>query len=140
MTAVTETETRQATYPPIAEAGTVALALVVVGGIIMATYVPRKPPLLVPTLLLVASIAIMGWIVVMMSRLHDFAWLTFWLVYRYALIAYAISAALIEYAFVKDHTRNGPLLVVTLMLIVFATVVPLIIAFTVARYQTTRDI
>ncbi|HEX4491948.1 MAG TPA: hypothetical protein VH914_12140 [Acidimicrobiia bacterium] len=129
-------ESKYATYPPIAETAVVALALVIIGGVIMASYVPRRPPLLAPTALLVVSGALMLGNVVVLARLRDFAWSTFFLVARYALIAYVISAGMIEWAFVKDHTRGAPLVVVTLMLVIFATDVPLIIAFTVARYAT----
>jgi hypothetical protein len=113
----------------------VSLVLVIVGGVFMASYVPRRPPLAVPTVLLVLSGAVMLWNIVVMARLRDFAWDTFFLVARYALIAYVISAGMIGWVFVKDSTRGGPLLVVTLMLVIFATDVPLIIGFTVARYQ-----
>ena len=129
------TETQYGTYPPIAQTATVALALVIVGGVFMASYVPRRPPLAFPTALLVVSGALMLWNVVTLARLRDFAWDKFFLVGRYALIAYVISAGMIEWAFVKDHTRGAPLVVVTLMLVIFATSVPMIIAFTVARYQ-----
>jgi uncharacterized membrane protein YoaK (UPF0700 family) len=122
------------TYPPVAQTAVLALVLVIVGGVFMASYVPRRPPLAIPTVLLVLSIAAMVWNVSVLARLRDFAWPTFRLVMRYALIAYVISAGMIEWAFVKDHTRGAPLLVVTLMLVIFATDVPLIIAFTVARY------
>jgi hypothetical protein len=42
---------------------------------------------------------------------------------------------MIEYAFVYDHTRGPQLVVMTLMLALFMVNVPVLIAFTVARYQ-----
>jgi len=57
-------------------------------------------------------------------------------VFRWALLAYAISAGMIGFAFIKDHIRGAPLAVVLAMLVVFALDVPLIIAFTVARYSS----
>jgi hypothetical protein len=126
---------KPAGYPPVAETAVLSLVFVIIGGVMMAAYVPRRPPITLPTGLLVLSAAVMLWNIVAMARLRDFAWGTFWLVARYALIAYVIAAGMIEWAFVKDHTRGAPLLVVTLMLVIFATDVPLIIAFTVARYQ-----
>jgi hypothetical protein len=68
--------------------------------------------------------------------MREFAWETFFVVFRWALLAYVISAGMIEFAFARDHTRGTPLVVVTLMLIVFAVSVPLIIAFTVASYAS----
>lgn len=120
--------------PPVAQIATLALALVVAGGIYMATYVPRRPPLVVPTILVVAALALLAVDVVLVARLRTFAWTKFFRVLRWGLLAYVVSAGMIEFAFVKDETRGRPLLVLTLMLVVFATSVPLIIAFTVARF------
>jgi uncharacterized membrane protein YoaK (UPF0700 family) len=131
-------EAQDATLPPIGEIAVLSLVLVIIGGVLMAAYVPRRPPIAIPSVLLVVSAVVMAWNLIALARLRDFAWSTFFLVLRYALIAYVISAGMIEWAFVKDHTRGAPLLVVTLMLVIFATDVPLIIAFTVARYATHR--
>ena len=130
MTAVQRRE-----LPPIAEMAVASMALVIIGGIIMASYIPRRPPLALPTVLLVASSAVMVASLVLLRRLKDFAWSTFYRVAKWALVAYLISAGLIEFAFVKDHTRGGPLVVVTLMLLIFAVNVPLIIGFTTARFE-----
>src|SRR5690349_20248850 len=46
------------------------------------------------------------------------------------------GAPMISFAFVKDHVRGAPLAVVVVMLVIFALDVPLIIAFTVARYSS----
>ena len=62
-------------------------------------------------------------------------WSTFVRVGRWALLAYIIAAGMIEFAFVRNHTRGAPLAVVTGMLVVFALDVPFIIATTVARYD-----
>ena len=126
---------RTPALPPVAEVAVASLALIIVGGIYMASYVPRRPPLAVPTVLLVASAALLALDAVWLTRLRDFAWDRFFLVGRWALLAYVVSSGMIEFAFVRDHTRGGPLVVVTLMLVIFAVDVPLIIAFTVARYH-----
>ena len=130
---------RTRSLPPVAELTTVSLALIVVGGIVMASYVPRKPPLVLPSVLLALSGALVLTNIVLLSRLREFAWATFFRVARWALLAYIISAGMIEFAFVKDHTRGGPLFVVTLMLVIFAVDVPVIIAFTVARFAPVPD-
>jgi hypothetical protein len=54
---------------------------------------------------------------------------------RWALLAYAITAGLIEYAFVRNHVSGGALVVLTLSLVVYAVHVPTLIGFTVARYD-----
>jgi hypothetical protein len=50
--------------------------------------------------------------------------------------AYSISAGMIAFAFIRDHTRGAPLALVLVMLVIYALDVPLIIAFTVARYAS----
>jgi len=123
-------------FPPVGELATFALAMVVIGGILMASAVPRRPPLALPIVLLGVAVILMAVAVVLLVRLSDFDWTTFFLVLRWALLAYVIAAGMIEYAFVRDHTRGAPLVVVSLMLVVFATSVPLIIAYTVARFAS----
>jgi len=54
------------------------------------------------------------------------------------LLAYAIIGGMIEYAFVYDDTRGAQLVVMTSMLVLFMLNVPVLIAFTVARYQSTK--
>ena len=132
-TGVPEVERR---FPPVAELAIVSLALVVVGGILMASYVPRRPPLGVPLVLAAVSAVLLLAGVFLLSRLEQFAWPRFFVVFRWALLAYVISAGMIGYAFIHDHTRGAPLALVTVMLVIFALDVPLIIAFTVARYSS----
>jgi hypothetical protein len=122
-------------FPPVAWMATVALGIVVIGGILMASYAPRLAPLGIATALASVGIGLLliSWIV--LSRVKDFAWTTFWKVFKWALLAYVVEAGMIEFAFVRDHTRGSSLLIVSLMLFVFATSVPTTIAFTVARYH-----
>jgi hypothetical protein len=42
---------------------------------------------------------------------------------------------MLEYVFVYDGTRGSALIVLTTMLLIFALDVPMIIAFTVAKYS-----
>ena len=123
-------------FPPVAELAIGSLALVVIGGILMASYVPRRPPLGVPAVLTAVSAALVLTSVFLLSRLQPFAWSRFFLVFRWALLAYIISAGMIGFAFVRDHTRGAPLALVAVMLVIFALDVPVIIAFTVARYSS----
>ncbi len=121
-------------FPPVAWLSTTALALVVVGGIVMASYAPRRPPLVIPTILLVASVVSLVSAWAALARFRPFAWGAFRRVFKWALLAYVVSAGMIEFAFVRDHTRGSALVVLTGMLIVFATSVPTTIAVTTARY------
>jgi hypothetical protein len=122
--------------PPVAELTIVSLALVVIGGILMASYVPRRPPLGVPVALTAVSAALVLIAVFLLSRLQEFNWQRFFFVFWWGLLAYVISAGMIGFAFIYDHTRGAPLALVMVMLVIFAFDVPLIIAFTVARYSS----
>ena len=70
-----------------------------------------------------------------LARVRDFAWRTFFVVGGWALAAYLVIAGMLEFVFVLDHTRGSLLIVLTLMLAVYAVNVPLLLAFSVARYQ-----
>jgi hypothetical protein len=122
--------------PPIAQLTVCSLALVVIGGILMASYVPRQPPLAVPATLTAVSGALILTSGFLLSRLEQFAWPRFFLAFRWALLAYVISAGMIGFAFIRDHTRGAPLALVIVMLVIFAIDVPTVIAFTVARYSS----
>lgn len=123
-------------FPPVGELAIVSLALVVIGGILMASYVPRRPPLGVPTTLAVISAVLTLAGAFLLSRLQQFAWERFFVAFRWALLAYFVSAAMIGFAFIRDHTRGAPLAVVLVMLVIYAFDVSLVIAFTVARYSS----
>ncbi len=68
------------------------------------------------------------------DRVRPFAWPVFFLVFRWALVAYLVIAGLLGFVFVRDHTPGATLAVLVATLLVFAVDVPLILAFTVARY------
>jgi hypothetical protein len=126
-----------ASYPDVPPVGWLtsgALACVVVGGILLASYAPRVAPLTLATVLLCAAGVLMVVAGTLLARIKEFAWSTFVLVFKWALLAYLITAGMIEFAFAHDHTRGTSLVIVTLMLVIFALSVPTTIAFTVARY------
>jgi len=131
-------EAAERRFAPVAELCAAALVLIVVGGIYMASYAPRRAPLGLPVALAVASALLVVASLILLSRTKDLAWDKFFLVGRWTLLSYVIAAGLIEFAFVKDHTRGDPLVLITAMLVLFAVIVPLIISFTVARYQSQR--
>ena len=122
--------------PPIAEIAVVSVALMLSGGIYLAAHFPGRPPLTVPTVLVIAGAVLTLADMVMLSRIRLFAWSTFFLVIRWAFLAYLVIAGILEYVFVLDHTRGTTLVVLTATLAVFAVDVPTILAFTVARYQS----
>jgi hypothetical protein len=122
-------------YPPFTEVGMLSLALVVIGGIYLSAHIPQHVPLGLPTALLIASAALVAANMLVLTRVPGFAWSRFFQVGKWALAAYLFTAALIEYAFLRNHLSGGPLVILTLSLLVYAVQVPAMIAFTVARYD-----
>jgi hypothetical protein len=120
--------------PPVTQLGMLSLALILAGGIYLAAHLPHHVPLGVPIALLAASVALLVGNVVALSRVEGFPWSRFFAVAKWSLLAYAIIAGLIEYAFLQNHVSGGALVVLTLSLVVFAVHVPMLIGFTVARY------
>ena len=108
---------------------------VISGVIYLASYLPRRAPLGVPVGLLAAGAVLLLANVLLLVRLKDFAWFRFFQVARWGLLAYLVIAGMLEYTFVYDHTRGELLVVMTLMLATFAANVPILLAFTVARFE-----
>jgi hypothetical protein len=123
-------------FPPVTQLLVASLALTIIGGIIMSAYAPRRPPLGPPIALFVASVVLFAIACALLARIPEFAWAVFRKVAGWALLAYVISAGMIEFAFVHNKITGAPLAVVTLLLFVFAVVPPTLIAYTTARYQT----
>jgi hypothetical protein len=123
------------TLPPVTELGVLSMALIVAGGISIAARLPGHVPLTLPILLLAASALVMVANVVALSRVDGFNWAAFFGVAKWALLGYAVIAGVLLFVFVNDGTRGGILVVLTLSLVVYAVHVPLLIGFTVARYQ-----
>ncbi|MGI8828075.1 MAG: hypothetical protein ACR2JC_21085 [Chloroflexota bacterium] len=120
--------------PPIAELALASMALIVIGGIYMASHIPQSVPLLPAIVLLAAAGVLLVADVLILIRVRQFAWDRFSQVFRWALLAYVIIAGMIGYAFVVDGTKGRALAVLLLMLVVFAADIPLLLAFSVARY------
>ena len=122
-------------YPPVTELGMASLALIVIGGIYLSSHLPKHVPLGPAIGLLIASAVLFVLNMFLLTRVRDFAWDRFFEVGKWSLLAYCIIGAMIEYAFVRNHLSGGPLVVLSLSLVVYAVHVPLLIGFTVARYQ-----
>lgn len=121
--------------PPVTEMSVGTLILVVIGGIVVAARLPHQTPLVVPIILLVAAAALMAANVILLSRVRDFAWRTFFTVVKYAVLAYIVIAGMLEFVFVLDKTPGTILVLLSMMLLIFAVDIPLLFAFSVARYQ-----
>jgi hypothetical protein len=125
----------QDSLPPVTEVAVASMILIVIGGIYMASHLPHHAPVVLPIVVLVGSVALIVWNALSLSRVREFSWSTFWLVGRWAVLAYIVIAGMLLYVFLKDGTRGSQLILVTLMLITYAVNVPLLLAFGTARYQ-----
>jgi hypothetical protein len=121
--------------PPVTQLAVVSMALIVAGGIYIVSHLPNEVPLAPAVVLLAASALLMAGNVAALSRVADFNWGLFFGVAKWAALAYCVIAGMLEYVFVSDGTRGGVLVVLTLSLVVYAIHVPLLIGYTVARYQ-----
>jgi hypothetical protein len=121
--------------PPVTELGAAAMAAIAGGVVYEAAYLPKHAPSAPAVVLLAmaAAIELACWL--LLGRVRDFAWWRFLEVFRYGLAAYVVIGGMIEYAFLYDHTRGTQLVLLTLLLALFVLDVPLLMAFTVARYQ-----
>jgi len=123
--------------PPVTALGMASIAFVAGGVSYLAAYLPKHAPLGPAIGCLAAAALVLAASVWLLLRERGFAWSRFRQVAGYALIAYVVIAGMIEYAFVYDHTRGPVLVVMTLMLLTFLFTVPLLLAFTVARFERT---
>ena len=121
-------------YPPVTQIAMASLALIVAGGIYLSAHLPQHVPLAPAVILLALSAALMAFNIASLTRVKDFAWQRFFDVAKWALLAYCVTAGLIEFVFVRNHVSGGTLVVLTLSLVVYAVHVPTLIGFTVARY------
>lgn len=120
--------------PPVEVLAVVSVALMLIGGVYLAAHLPGHPGLAVPVATVVAGALLTAVDLGLLSRVRPFAWPVFFLVFRWALVAYLVIAGLLGFVFVRDHTPAATLAVLLATLVVFAVDVPLILAFTVARY------
>jgi hypothetical protein len=129
--------TAERALPPIDKLADLALVLVIIGGIYMAANLPGAISLAPAWVLAGLAALVLVVDVILLARITDFAWSYFWRVAGWALLAYTVIAGMIGYAFVYDGTRGQALGLLIAMLTIFAVIVPLLLGFSVARYQDT---
>jgi hypothetical protein len=120
--------------PPVTELGMASLTLIVAGGIYLSSHLPQQVSLTPAIVLLAGSAVLLAINLFLLSRVQGFAWDRFFQVGKWSLLAYVAIAGMIEYVFLRNHLRGGPLIVLTLSLVVFAVHVPTLVGFTVARF------
>lgn len=125
---------RQAEYPPVTRIAIATLIALVSGGVVLAAQINHSKALLIPSLLVVVAGVLLVVNAVLLARIRNFSWPTFRLVGKWALLAYAVIAGILEFVFIYDHTPGAQLGLFTAMLLIFALNVPLLLGFSVARY------
>ena len=121
--------------PPIWECGVAALVLVVVSVVYLTSYLPGKPSVVPAYALLAGATALVVAQLVLIGSLASFSRGSFHLVAGWSLAAYVVIGGMIEYVFLRNHTRGEELALLTWGLALFVLDVPLILGFSVARYQ-----
>ena len=120
---------------PVDRMALASLVVVVVAGIYIASQIPKQPPLGVVVPLLAAAGALLLASCAGLLHIKRFAWKPFLLVLRWVAVEYLVEAGMLEYVFAYDHVRGTMLVILTAGLFIFASDIPIIMAFTVARYQ-----
>jgi hypothetical protein len=121
-------------FPPVTQLAMASLSLIVAGGIYLSAHLPQHVSLTPAIVLLAGSALLLAVNLALLARVKNFAWDRFFQVGKWSLLAYLAIAGMIEYVFLRNHLSGGPLVVLTLSLVIFAVHVPTLVGFTVARY------
>ena len=121
--------------PPSTQLGAASMACIAIGVIYLAAYLPKRAPLWFAAVCLVIAAALVAANLLLIWRTPGFARWRFIQVMRWGLLGYLVVAGMLEYTFLYDHTRGAVLAVMTGMLVLFMVNVPLLMAFTVARFE-----
>jgi hypothetical protein len=124
--------------PPITAVVVVSMAMVIAAGIYLAAYLPKQAPLALPIVLVTVGVLLFLLAAMMLTRLREFAWSRFVQVGGWALLAYLVIVGLLEFVLLIDQTRGALLALLTVILLIFALDTPILLGFSVARYQETR--
>ena len=122
-------------FPPITELAVATMVLVITGGTYIAGHIPNDVPLLLPTILAIAAAALLVVNLYLVSTLKQFAWGVFKQVFGWSLVGYGVIAGLLIFVFLRDDIPGDVLTFLIAMLVIFAINIPLLFAFSVARYQ-----
>ncbi|TAM93098.1 MAG: hypothetical protein EPN43_01285 [Jatrophihabitans sp.] len=112
-----------------------ALVAALVGGVYIAGRVPHPVNLALGSIPLVAALLLLVAAASLLARLPSFAWWRFRQVAGWTLLVYLVIAGMIEYVIIYDGTRGGVLAVITALLVVFALDVPMLLGYSVARFE-----
>jgi hypothetical protein len=130
--------TLKRSLPPIIEVGVVAMAFCIAGVIYLVSYIPRTPSL-GPAIGLIGAAGVVVLVnAAILARTPNFNWPLFWKVGFWTLVGYAIIAGMLMFTFIYDKLPTGQLTLLVSTLAVFAVDIPIMLAFSVARFQPPR--
>ena len=121
--------------PPIAQICVVVLASMVIGGVYVAAHLPAHVAMTLPTTLITFAGVLLLANMVLLSRVPNFAWKSFFKVARWTILAEGIVAGMLEYIFIFDGTRGSVLLLMTSALVIFVLDLAVLFGFSVAQFQ-----
>lgn len=113
----------------------VTLGLVIISGIYAVAFLPERPALWPCVVLVGAAAVLLAVNFILVSRLNAFAWNTFFLVGKWALAGYCVIGVMLGSVFLLDATSPALLLLLGATLAIYAVDIPLLLAYSVARYQ-----
>lgn len=121
--------------PPVMQLGITALVLVVASGVYLAAQAARHPSLVPPIVGISAAGVLVLTAAVLLARVREFAWAKFRMVFGWAFLEYLVIAGMLMYVFIRDATPGSILALFVVGLVIFALDIPMMFAFSVARYQ-----
>lgn len=125
--------------PPVLGVGVLSLALAISGVSYLTSSLPGEPELGPAIGLLAgAAVAVLANIA-SLARARGFAWGVFFTVGRWILLAYAVIAGMLMFIFVYNELPARQLAFLVATLAVGAIDVPMMLAFSVARYHSGGD-
>jgi hypothetical protein len=113
-----------------------SLGFLVCAAIILAAQIPADRHLALPVAFDSTAWALFLVGVVLTTRVKFFAWRVLRLVASRHCLVEVVIGGMLEFVFIHDHMRATILTIFTSLLVVFAMDVALLIAFTVAQYQS----
>lgn len=121
--------------PPIQPIAIAVIVLIAIGGIDVSSYLPRQAPRAPVIAVLAAAALLLAANALLLARIKPFNWRRFRQVGGWYLLVYALILGTLEYVFVYDKVRGAQLAILTAMLVIFALNLPLLLGFSVARFQ-----
>jgi len=121
--------------PPVGLVGTLALGLAISGVTYLTSSLPEEPSLAPAIGLLAAAAAAVMANAVALARVRGFAWRIFFIVGGWTLLGYGLVSGLLTFVLIYNHLPARQLAFQIATLSVLAVDIPMMLAFSVARYQ-----